>query len=163
MWCQLRARRRDEPSPAEGTASRCCSPARVSVLRYEPSVLDCRKAAPGHVGAADSPLCPRGPDILVLFRFEKRNVIFPFGSSSRNGKKGTHSHPPTAWCQVFVPPSRDLARCCASMQPAHVPAPHGAGLMKSSQAFFFFFFPRCISNLRLVSFMHIRMHACSCL
>lgn len=103
-------------------------------------------------GAADSPPCPQGPDILVLFRFEKRNVIFPFGSSSRNGKRGTHSHPPTAWCQVFVPPSRDPARCCASapeggtalgvgeMQPARVPVPRGAGLMKSSQAFFFSFF-----------------------
>lgn len=48
MWCQLRARGRDEPSPAEVTASRCCSPAWDSVLRYEPSLLDCREAAPGH-------------------------------------------------------------------------------------------------------------------
>lgn len=126
----------------------------------------------GMFGAADSPPCPQGPDILVLFRFEKRNVIFPFGSSSRNGKRGTHSHLPTAWSQVFVPPSRDPARCCASapeggaalgvgeMQPARVPAPRGAGLMKSSQAFFFSFFFLLMHLQPPASVIYAHPHAC---
>lgn len=162
MWCQLRARRRDEPSPAEGTASRCCSPAGVSVLRYEPSVLDCRKAAPGHVGAADSPLCPRGPDILVLFRFEKRNVIFPFGSSSRNGKRGTHSHPlppsnsmVSSVCSPLKGPGTVL--CLNAARPCPCAPRSWAHEIKPS--FFFFFF----SSMHLqppASVIYAHPHAC---